>query len=264
MKWNKYTKLFQITLQNSIAYRVDFAMGILSGIIPLAVQILLWSNIYSVNQYDTIRGYSLPRILSYILVAIVISKIIQASVYPAIAQEIKSGTLSKYLAKPLDHQIYWLVSELGGKILFTIAAFILLVTVLFFTGLGISAITLLVGALVLVQALLISFFIYYLLALLSFWFLEVSQIFTAFGLISTFLSGGMIPIDFFPDFLQKLLVFLPFKYIIYFPITLFTTNLERNYVMTNLAFQFFWVILLFFAGRLMWFVGERRYSAFGG
>lgn len=261
----KYLKVFQINIQSSLVYRLDFVMNLISGVVPLLVQFFIWTNIFKYNSYKSIMGYSLKSMIVYVIIAIAISKLIQSNAHNTIADEIKNGMLNQYLAKPLSHINYWISSEIGSRFLYSTFLYIVFCLLAFtFTGRSFNAAFMILGGIALILAFIINFLIYYILSLLSFWFIEVSQIFSAFGLISLFLSGGVLPIDFFPKQAQLILNAIPFHLIIYFPAKLFTVEMPVNEILKNISLQIFWVFLLGLAGKFCWMKGVKRYTAFGG
>jgi ABC-2 type transport system permease protein len=58
----------------------------------------------------------------------------------------------------------------------------------------------------------------------AFWFVQSSGIRRVFDLLSGIFSGVFIPLVFFPEGLQKALFFLPFPYMTYVPVMVYTGN----------------------------------------
>jgi ABC-2 type transport system permease protein len=56
----------------------------------------------------------------------------------------------------------------------------------------------------------------------AFWLVQSSGIRQVFQALSSVFSGAIIPLVFFPEFLQKLLFFLPFQYVTYVPAMVFS------------------------------------------
>ena len=79
-------------------------------------------------------------------------------------------------------------------------------------------------------AFLIGFLIESLIGLVSFWFLEVSSLLFIYMMFNYFLSGHMIPLDWLPEPITDVVVWLPFKYLAYVPAAIF---LGRYGVGTN-------------------------------
>ncbi|MNC23151.1 hypothetical protein D3C75_711670 [compost metagenome] len=67
-----------------------------------------------------------------------------------------------------------------------------------------------------------NFYVNYTIGLTSFWLVQSAGIRSAFMLVSGIFSGALIPLDFFPHWLQVTQFFLPFQYIAYMPAMVFT------------------------------------------
>lgn len=71
-------------------------------------------------------------------------------------------------------------------------------------------------------AFLMNFYVNYTIGLTSFWLVQSGGIRNAFMLVSGIFSGALIPLDFFPHWLQMIQFFLPFQYLAYLPAMVFT------------------------------------------
>jgi len=84
-----------------------------------------------------------------------------------------------------------------------------------------------------------------------------------FGLF-TLLSGYVMPLEIFPAWLRTAARFLPFRYMLAFPVETIIGMASRHQALLELAVQWLFVAGLALATRLSWRAGLRRYSAFGG
>jgi len=112
---------------------------------------------------------------------------------------------------------------------------------------------------------LIIFMINFIVGLLAFWFLEVFpfQLFK-YGLITIF-SGGIVPVDFFPEVFQPFVAMLPFQYILYAPTVILMGHSAGSQGHGGLlAGQVFWVIALFAGCNAMWRAGQKKLVIQGG
>jgi ABC-2 type transport system permease protein len=100
------------------------------------------------------------------------------------------------------------------------------------------------------MAALIQFFVAYSLAMLAFWFLEVSTVIFLFYSFEYFLSGNVFTLDLF-------------TYELYFPITVFLERLDHAALQEGIVIQAAWVVVSALIAKLMWNRGIRRYEAVG-
>ena len=115
----------------------------------------------------------------------------------------------------------------------------------------------------LVMAFLIGFLIESLIGLISFWFLEVSSLLFIYMMMSYFLSGHMIPLEWLAEWIPWV-HYLPFKYLAYFPAAILLGQVPAESLVMELSIQAMWILGLFALNRLAFHYGVRRYGAFGG
>ena len=100
-----------------------------------------------------------------------------------------------------------------------------------------------------------AFFLYFLIGLLAFVINNNSSI-TALKWVLISLAGGFfMPLDFFPNWINRVLDLLPFKYMIYWPIQVFLNKENYNGIDTFLVIlihQFIWIVVLYILCKLSW------------
>ena len=69
--------------------------------------------------------------------------------------------------------------------------------------------------------------------------------------LADILSGGVIPIPFFPVFLQKIANVLPFRYICDLPFRLYSGNISVSDGLFQMLIQVIWFIILVLIGNVI-------------
>src|SRR5438093_1749600 len=67
----KYWRLFNVGIQNTLVYRVNFIFRSVFGLIPLFATLSLWRAVYSGNP-GNVAGYTLGSMISYYLVVTIV------------------------------------------------------------------------------------------------------------------------------------------------------------------------------------------------
>ena len=98
----------------------------------------------------------------------------------------------------------------------------------------------------------------------SFWFLQVSSLIFVYIMRNYFLSGHMIPLDWLPPSVNAWVIYLPFKYLAYFPASIMLGHYTHAELVNELLIAAGWILILAVANRVMFARGVRRYGAFGG
>ena len=248
-----YLPIARATFMIGLVYRFGFLFNILGNIIYLGVAYYLWKSIY---QYgDVIRGLTFNETFLYVGVGSAIFILLKTYADWFIHNEIREGNIAVYLTKPIDYQIYNLFANLGSLLMNFMAislptAFMLSVVFRVKIPFGIG---LLLFPISLILAFLISFSIDYFVGLTGFYSESVWGISITKEIIVTVFSGALIPLQFFPDAIQKVLYWLPFQAIYHTPLMMLTrANQGWDVFLPMIAVQIFWALVLFLAARLFY------------
>lgn len=261
--------LVAANLQVSMAYKLNFFLGILSVMVLFLVHYNLWKVIFDGHDSDKIGEYTFGEMIVYVAISRALFLLVNSlSVERTVADEIKSGKLSTILVKPVNYLTYRLLCKTGDVIVHFVTA-TLAFAILFLVAIG--DYSLLPGgsgvAAVLCTALggmLINTLIGFAFALTAFWMDHVDVMFVSKRLVISFVSGVWIPISFFPEALRNALDFLPFNWLQYFSVRIFLGKVSGQEILNGLAVQAFWIVALFLLSGLMWRRGMKRYTSTGG
>lgn len=184
-----------------------------------------------------------------------------------LAERIRTGDVVVDLYRPIDFQAYWLAQDLGraaqGFVTRGLASFVsgfLVFSLVVPTSVSGAA----AAAVVLVLAVLVSFGFRYLVALGSFWLLDDRGLTLIGGVLAMFLSGFLVPVTFFPDWLQTVAAASPFPAMVQLPVEVFLGHHGPAGVARVVATQLGWFALLVVAGRRLGASAMRKVVVQGG
>ena len=212
----KYSKLFDISLQNTVVYRWNFLLRSLFEVMPLVGTVYLWQAIFA-SRGASIAGYDFGEMVYYFLLTLLVSNLIT----PAdddwqIAADIRDGQLNALLIKPVNYLAYRISLFLGNRTIHTVVTlpFVLLIFAFFhrYIRLPDHVSTWFWTALSIGMAAFLQFFLTYTVALLAFWLLEISTVIFIVLSFEYFLSGHLFPLDLTPVWFQTVAKWLPFTY----------------------------------------------------
>jgi len=248
-----YFPIARATYMIGLVYRFGFLFNIVGNVVYLGVAYYLWRSIY--RYADVIHGLTFNETFLYVGLGSAIFILLKTYADWFIHYEIREGLIANYLTKPLDFQLYNLFANLGSLLMNLTAitiptvlllAFVFKVKVTYGPGLFLFPISLLL-------AFLISFSIDYFIGLMGFYSESVWGLSTTKEIIVTVFSGALIPLQFFPTGMQKILFWLPFQAIYHTPIMMLTKpDQGLNVFLPRMAVQFAWAIALFIAARLFY------------
>ena len=111
---------------------------------------------------------------------------------------------------------------------------------------------------------LLQFFLSYLMAMLAFWVLEISTFVFILLAFQRMAGGEMFPLDILPHSLAQLLMWTPFPYAVFFPVSIYLGKVTGPALLQGMLVQLFWTIVVYGLGRWVWVRGLRTYTAVGG
>lgn len=265
---SKYWKVFAIGLQNTFVYRWNFLLRSIFGIVPLIGTVFLWKAIFQPGQAP-INGYDYSAMIFYFMLTVFLDNLITPTEDEwQIAAEIRDGTMSKYLIKPVNYLGYRISLYLGYRCLYISVVLIPIIGLAWFfrehLRMPDDALTWLAFGASTLMAAFIQFFIAYALALIAFWILEISTIIFLVYSFEYFLSGHIFPLDIMPAWLQAFLKWTPFPYELFFPAQIFMERVTGAALAEGLAIQAGWLLVTYLAARVLWVRGLRKYQAVGG
>lgn len=264
--------IFRTSIAERLAYRADFAFATLVRFLPIVTQVFLWGAIYQAQgprDGRVINSYTYGDMVAYSLLVMVGRAFSSMpGLTTGIARDIRDGTIKKFLTQPVDMLDYLFWHRVAHKLVYYVVAFVPFAFVFWLCGSYFrsfpSAATLFAFGISLVLAFLIGFLIESLMGLVAFWFLEVSSLVFVYMLISYFLSGHMLPLDWLPPSISGWIQLLPFKYLAFTPAAVLLEKYSGQQLVFELGTGVVWVMVLYLLNRLALSRGLMRYSAYGG
>jgi ABC-2 type transport system permease protein len=260
-----YLALLRGSITIGLVYRTGFLFTIFGNALYMAVAYFLWTSIYT--NTTTIHGLSFNETFIYVAIGSTVFVLLKTYADWQIAHDIEDGTISIYLTKPVDYQMYALCLSLGSAL--TNLAAITVPTVLLLVFVFKVSIPLGPGLLLfpfsLLLAFLISYCFDYFTGLTAFYTESIWGISTTKEVLISVLAGALVPLQFFPDAIQKVLLVLPFQAIYYTPLMM-VTRPEQDWgtLLSMLGIQAIWTVLLFVATRLFYHQAIKVLRVAGG
>jgi ABC-2 type transport system permease protein len=265
-----FAATFRLGLQDTFVYRWNILLRSLVTVVPLLATVALWDAVFASNsQGDSpLAAYGRDGMTLYFIAAMIVHTLVTPTEDEwRIAAEIRDGQVSALVTKPIDHLAYRLSLFLSSRLLYTAVTLPVIALVLWTLRTAVHfpvhPETWFWFALSTAMAALIQFFVAYSLAMLAFWFLEVSTVIFLFYSFEYFLSGNVFPLDLLPASLAPLTKYAIFTYELYFPITVFLERLDHAALQEGIVIQAAWVVVSALIAKLMWNRGIRRYEAVG-
>jgi len=239
----KYWAIFQTTLINSLAYPGELVGRSLTILPFMWIFYQLWRVTFAATGTDSINGLTLQDTLWYLMMAETI-ELSRPRIARTVAENVKDGSIAYLLNKPYDFMLYQFSFGMGETI------FRAILTALF----GGTVIWWLVGPppdlhnwplafVAVLGAWILNFCVQGLIGLAAFVSEEVAPYEWIYQKFAFVFGGLLIPLDFYPGWLQTIAHALPFPSMLYGPARLFVTA-DLNLFASVLWQQALWILVL--------------------
>ncbi|HYG67304.1 MAG TPA: ABC-2 family transporter protein [Anaeromyxobacteraceae bacterium] len=255
--------LLKVGFAEAVAYRAEFVVWLLSTNMPL-VMLALWS---AVARDAPVGRFGQQEFVAYYLATLVVRLMTGAWVIWEVNFEIREGTLAFRLLRPIHPLVVYACENVAAMPLRLLMSIPIAATLLLTVGhdeLTRDPVLLALFPLTVIGGWLITFLAMAAIGALAFLIDSAGSIFEVWlGLFGIF-SGYLVPLELFPPWLEAASRWLPFRYMLAFPVEMIIGMTPRADALRELAIQWAFVGVLFFVVRGVWRLGLRRFAAFGG
>ena len=251
-----YLSYFKLKFKTGLQYRAAAIAGIFTQFFFGFVYISVYVAFYETGSSN------LPMTLEETISYVWLGQSFFALIYlwykdKEILNMIKSGNIAYELARPQDLYFMWASKILGERLSSAALRFlpVLIIGIIlpspYNLVLNKSFITFILFLLAMMLSTILMtvlVLLYHVICLIT---LDEKGVVNMFMVLSDILSGLIIPVPFFPDYLQKISNVLPFKYITDFPFRLYIGNISTIEGLIGILTQIIWIIILVIFGRLI-------------
>lgn len=265
-----YKPFINAGLQEATAYRANWIFLLLGNILGCFVSYFIWNAVFISGEGGTMNGFTMPQMVVYIFLMFLTTSLISSGGTYDIGEEIRDGSISMRMIKPISYNSTFLFQELGNKMI-TVCVLIVPLVI----GVEICR-TIFMGS---IQFNIIGFLLYIVSCILAYlinFFFNICFGFIAFVIkylwganmmkncIVGFLSGSVIPFSFLPDTLEKIFLFLPFASLNYTPVMIYMGMYNGFELLFYMGLQLFWVMAFWGLSKLLWHIATKYLCVQGG
>jgi len=260
-----YLEVARTAYRRQLIYRWANLAGLCTNIFFCIILSSVLIALYRVRPQ--VGSYDLRDALSYIWAT-------QAMIMPVLPFSwidlmltIRTGEVISDLSKPCDFFLYWCSREMGRALYFLLFRSLptYLAGLLIFRiepGAGWSIWPAFLFSLMLGSASGVVFRV--LTNLAAFWMIEARSVVVLGLTLAQFFSGAYLPLVFFPPWLARLAVWLPFYGMMHGPATVFLGKLGGSALLQESALQLAWLLILAAVVRMITDIATRRVVVQGG
>ena len=245
----RYLPVYYLGLKNSLIYRANMIMKLVLQLASLLVTVLMWKFILT-------ESGSFQQMARYLLVTNLISLIFTTGPVFQFADMVESGNLSLYLTRPLSLYWYLFNYNLGLQTPLLLLYLILLLFLLKSAG------PVLLLLIYLFLSSLMFFSLMMVLAMLSFWLINMWPLRSGINAVYLLLGGLYFPLNLLGPVYQYL-KYNPFSLVTDFPARLLTGTTDWRDFFANCLAVCCWLFLSVLLGKTLFKKGIKTFEGVG-
>lgn len=262
---SKYIETVKVMFKCQLAYRFDIIMNVVLTISRMLLAYVLWSAVFETQ--DAVVGFTLDSMMSYYIITSFITQLDQATGTGwHIAEEIRNGSFSKYIIKPMNIFGYFTAHTAGVSsflLIFNLIAAVLWTLIFRVQFVMTNDIMLILQAVILILlGLLFMVQLSYFIGILAFKVLDVTVFMLVKDNISEFVKGTLVPLTLLPPGIIGIMKFFPFYYVSYLP-TMLLLGRNGDEALLGIIILACWIILFRFITSFTFKRLRHRYEGVG-
>ncbi len=241
----------------SYYYKLHFAGMILQNVLTFTVLFLFfkWSG--------GIKGMTSKDLITYYLLLTAFFNHLIPTVDISFFNSLRRGKLDSIMTLPVSLNGYFVSMHFELLLFKLLIHAVIFILIALFVDIRFPSIK---GGLMFLVATSISFIFYFIYRVFFTQFAYFVERADALSFWSyylfMFLSGGLLPLQLFPDTFRKILYFTPFPYLIDYPLGIWLDRYSLN--MHYLMIAIFYILIMTALVRIISIKGIKRYAAYGG
>ncbi len=255
--------MFRVGLAAAFAYRSEFLIWVLTTNMPL-VMLALWS---AVARDAPVGRFGERDFAAYFLAALIVRLLTSSWVVWEMNWEIRQGTLSTRLLRPIHPFLSYAIDNLAALPMRMVVALPIAVVALAVVGGGHLArdpVAWLALGPAIAGAWAANFAVMALIGTLGVFIDSSLAVFDAWLALYVVFSGYIVPLELLPAGVHHVARWLPYRYLLSFPVEIVTGQLSRRDLLVALGVQWLYVGLALLLALRLWRAAVARFAAFGG
>lgn len=244
-------------------FRSEIVFGIIGSLLRILIQISIWTALLAGGS---VQNITLSDMVTFTILSFVVGLFTWTDLARVLGRKVKSGTIAIDLVRPINLKLF-LVSEDISQHFFTLLSSGIPVVIIATIVWGIQLPPLPIFLLFLLSLILAIWLMYsldYTMGVLVFWITNDQYLSFMKGSLMTIFSGSLIPLWFYPDWLLRIGFFLPYRLIVFEPISIFLGHISWDEALNIIFMQLLWIAILYAAEKVLWHKAQKHVFVQGG
>lgn len=262
----KYIPFVIGSMQDSLAYRASLIGWLFTDVLYVMVLFFSWRAVFA-SSNTPLEGYTFGTMIGYLMIRSIVAGSVFMLTSDQIADDFIDGSIAMHLIKPISYMGFMFARAFGAVLIFVLFFGVpyAVATVVFGQFYDLGLVITFSNVLLFLLSMLLSMFINFLISfsfgIIIFYTFNGFGVWQLMGAIQLLFSGSMIPLTFYPDWLFRIAMFLPFAQVIYSPIILLQ---GQQSALSILAIQAMWVVIMLVISNVGWGMTKSRVMIQGG
>ena len=244
-------------------YRMEVFTNVGSLLVRLYLMKAVWTALYAQNAAPA--GVPLHAILTYTVVALLMSLVLEIDGTRQIREKIREGTIATDLMKPISLPLYFFSDGVGMTLLHAVLIVPALILSLVIVRIDVPPAPVLAAfGLSFLLGYVVNFLLNFLMNCVAFWTLETFAVQLMVRWLSDLIGGQIVPLVFFPGVLQKVVLALPFAAVYSTPLLIYLGTIKPSGYLAAMSLQLVWGVVFAGLSWLVWRAAQRRVVVQGG
>jgi ABC-2 type transport system permease protein len=259
-----YLALFKISLKDKIAYFKDYMFSAVGRTLTYVLMIFVWNIIYFGGHFTTIKNFNLLQIDAYFVIGSALFLLINSNNDYIVSNDMKMGNVAKSLIKPLSYVYSVFIESFSENILLLPSVLIVIFFTLYYTGLVTTLFSIITVIIIIIIAYLIINILQFMIGSFAIYTSSAFGISILFFNIIEILGGAIMPLTFFPSYVNNIVMLMPFQLFTYVPASILIGSIPSSTYIYYIFFGLFWLFIIAFVGYIFWNHVKKKISSVGG
>lgn len=265
--FKKYKSLLRAGIVEQLQFRLSMLFVFVGNLLYLLLMYHLWKAIFASSGMDVVNGMTFSQTMIYIVFASALFNFMEMWLAWNMGQDIRDGRIVSDLLKPMSYRRYQFFMLFGNCIVKFFTTFLPTAIVVYFVSggaikLSLNILWFCISAFI---SLVINYYINFFIGTVCIYTESIWGINIMKEVVVGVLSGASVPLAFFPEAIQKIVMLLPFQAIINSPLELLLhPEYSASKVLSVLLLQVFWLFALGLFTDGFFRVSLRRITVNGG
>lgn len=243
MNFKAYRYVAKMSIQTMMAYRVDTWTFMLFQCLMMVAVGFFWQAVYGGTEAS--HGVTGDMMITYTVISMLMSSLYYMGVEDRVTEAVKSGSIATDMIKPVNIFSMYFAGDMGNIVfnfIFSTIPMFIVAVLIFGLPVPASGIHFLLFFLSFVLGYGINWLFSAVFSMISFTAIDLGPVFSIKYHFVNMLSGSLIPLWFFPEWLRNGLYFLPFVYMYQEPLSIYIGKYAIEECLVKLGIQAAWLV----------------------